>query len=303
MLIDYKHQLSILKDIRSGKLKEGYRLGIPEIDNYIRFKPSNFNIILGHANVGKTTSILYLMLAYSLKHGKKWLICSTENDSYSLIRKLVEFLDETPINLVSDSNFKTHTDFINQHFKFVDNAVMYTYITAIEMFGKVKKEFNFDGILLDPYNSLAKEPEMMKNLGGHEYDYQACTELRMFCKENKVSIWLNTHANTTALRMLYNLQHPFAGYPQPPMANDVEGGGKFVNRADDFIVIHRLVGHSTIWNQTMIHVRKIKEVETGGIPTPYDDPIILTAMYNNVGFALNGKSILQTIKESQLNFL
>jgi hypothetical protein len=243
------------------------------------------------------------MLAYSLKHGKKWLICSTENDSYSLIRKLVEFLDETPINLVSDSNFKTHTDFINQHFKFVDNAVMYTYITAIEMFGKVKKEFNFDGILLDPYNSLAKEPEMMKNLGGHEYDYQACTELRMFCKENKVSIWLNTHANTTALRMLYNQQHPFAGFPQPPMANDVEGGGKFVNRADDFIVIHRLVGHSTIWNQTMIHIRKIKEVETGGIPTPYDDPIILTAMYNNVGFALNGKSILQTIKESQLNFL
>jgi len=303
MLIDYKQQLSILKDIRSGKIQQGYGLGIEEIDKFIVYKPSNFNIILGHANVGKTTAIIFLMLCYSIKHSKKWLICSTENESYSLIRKLVEFLDENQFHLISENNFKTHTDFINQHFKFVDNAVMYTYITAIEMFGKVKKEFNFDGILLDPYNSLAKEPEMMKNLGGHEYDYQACTELRMFCKENKVSIWLNTHANTTALRMLYNLQHPFAGYPQPPMANDVEGGGKFVNRADDFIVVHRLVGHSTIWNQTMIHVRKIKEVETGGIPTPYDDPIILTAMYNNVGFALNGKSILQTIKESQLNFL
>jgi hypothetical protein len=53
----------------------------------------------------------------------------------------------------------------------------------------------------------------------------------------------------------------------------------------------------------MIHIRKVKEVETGGIPTPYEEPIQLTAMVNNVGFALNGKSILQIIKESQLNFL
>ena len=303
MLIDYNKELNILKQIRTGKIKQGYALGIPEIDKYIVFKPSNFNIILGHANVGKTTSILYLMLAYSLKHGKKWLICSTENDSYSLIRKLIEFLDETPINLVSDANFKTHTDFINDHFRFLDNSIMYTYISAIEIFGQIKKEFNYDGILLDPYNSLAKDPVMMKNLGGHEYDYQACTELRMFCKENKVSIWLNTHANTTALRTKYNMTHPFAGFPEPPMANDVEGGGKFVNRADDFIVVHRLVGHADYWNRTMIHIRKVKEVETGGKPTKYEEPIELTAMVNNVGFALNGKSILQTIKESQLNFL
>jgi len=104
MLINYKDQLDIIRNIRSGKLKEGLKLDIPELDEYIRFKTSNFNIVLGHANVGKTTSIIYLMLCYSLKHSLKWLVCSTENDSYSLIRKLVEFLDETPINLVSESN-------------------------------------------------------------------------------------------------------------------------------------------------------------------------------------------------------
>jgi len=303
MLINFNDELSVLRDIRSGKIKEGYRLGIPEIDKYIRFKPTNFNIILGHANVGKTTFILYLMLCYSLKHGKKWLILSTENDSYSLIRKLIEFLDETPINLVSEANFKTHSNFINLHFRFLDNSKMYSYKTSIETFKIIRKDFVFDGILIDPYNSLIKEPELMKGIGGHEYDYQACTEMRMYCKENKVSIWLNTHANTAALRMLYNQNHQYAGFPIPPMANDVEGGGKFVNRADDFMVVHRLVGHSLLWNETMIHVRKIKEVETGGLPTPYDEPIILKALTNNVGFSLNGKSILQIIKESFLNFL
>jgi hypothetical protein len=303
MLIDYNKQLDILKQIRSGKMKEGLKLDIPEIDEYIRFKTSNFNIVLGHANVGKTTSILYLMLCYSLKHGLKWLICSTENDSYSLIRKLVEFLDETPINLISESNFKTHTDFVNKHFKFVDNAKMYDYITALEMFKEVKKEYNYNGILLDPYNALTKDHEMMKNLGGHEYDYQACTEMRMFCKEFKVSMWLNTHANTNALRMVHKNGHEFDGHPIPPMASDVEGGGKFVNRADDFVVIHRYTLHPQLYTTTMIHVRKIKEIETGGRPTSIDNPIRIVALQNNVGFAVNGKSILRTIKESQLNYL
>jgi len=303
MLVNYQEQLNVIKSIRNGKLKEGLKLDIPELDEYIRFKPSNFNIILGHANVGKTTSILYLMLCYSLKHGLKWLVCSTENDSYSLIRKLIEFMEETPINLVSDHNFKTQAEFVNKHFKFVDNSVMYDYQTAIEMFKEVKKDFNYQGILLDPYNALTKDNELMKNLGGHEYDYQACTELRMFCKENKISIWLNTHANSNALRMVHRNEHQFAGHPIPPMASDVEGGGKFVNRADDFIVVHRYTLHPTLYTTTMLHIRKVKEIETGGRPTSMENPIEMTALQNNVGFSINGKSILRTIKESQLTYL
>lgn len=303
MLVNYQEQLNVIKNIRNGKLKEGLKLDIPELDEYIRFKPSNFNIILGHANVGKTTSILYLMLCYSLKHGNKWLVCSTENDSYSLIRKLIEFMEETPINLISDHNFKSQAEFVNKHFKFVDNSVMYDYHTAIAMFREVKKDFNYQGVLLDPYNALTKDNELMKNLGGHEYDYQACTELRMFCKENKVSIWLNTHANSNALRMVHRNEHQFAGHPIPPMASDVEGGGKFVNRADDFIVVHRYTLHPTLYTTTMLHIRKVKEIETGGRPTSMENPIEMTALQNNVGFSINGKSILRTIKESQLTYL
>jgi len=303
MLVNYQEQLNVIKNIRNGKLKEGLKLDIPELDEYIRFKPSNFNIILGHANVGKTTSILYLMLCYSLKHGLKWLVCSTENDSYSLIRKLIEFMEETPINLISEHNFKTQADFINKHFKFVDNSVMYDYHSAIEMFKEVKKDYNYQGILLDPYNALTKDNELMKNLGGHEYDYQACTEMRMFCKENKVSMWLNTHANSNALRMVHRNEHQFAGHPIPPMASDVEGGGKFVNRADDFIVVHRYTLHPTLYTTTMLHIRKVKEIETGGRPTSMENPIEIVALTDNVGFSINGKSILRTIKESQLTYL
>jgi len=81
----------------------------------------------------------------------------------------------------------------------------------------------------------------------------------------------------------------------PPNAADVEGGGKFVNRADDFLVVHRYIQHPTEFMYSLLHVRKIKEVESGGRPTSIDEPIRLRALINNVGFSINGQSILKKI--------
>ena len=43
-----------------------------------------------------------------------------------------------------------------------------------------------------------------------------------------------------------------------------------------------------------LHVRKVKEVETGGRPTPIDSPIKLRSIVNNVGFTIDNNSILKT---------
>ena len=60
--------------------------------------------------------------------------------------------------------------------------------------------WHYDGLLIDPYNSLVKDPALLKSVGGHEYDYQVASEMRLFCKNNNVTIWLNAHAVTEALR-------------------------------------------------------------------------------------------------------
>ena len=74
------------------KYKKDYKLGIPEIDEYFRFKKGNFNVILGQANVGKTSMALYLMLLYSLDIILKWVVFRSENEPYSIIRKLIEYI-------------------------------------------------------------------------------------------------------------------------------------------------------------------------------------------------------------------
>jgi hypothetical protein len=49
------------------------------------------------------------------------------------------------------------------------------------------------------------------------------------------------------------------------------------------------------WRANII-VRKVKDIDTGGRPTPIDSPIILRSMTNNVGFEINGQSLIETLK-------
>jgi len=49
-------------DIKYGRIKQGLKLDIPEIDEHLRYKQGNFNLIIGHANSGKTTFCVYLFV-------------------------------------------------------------------------------------------------------------------------------------------------------------------------------------------------------------------------------------------------
>ena len=188
MLIDYTKELQHLNKIRKGEIKEGYKLGITEIDEYFRFKTGNFNVILGQANVGKTSMALYLMLLYSLRHDIRWVVFSSENEPYSIIRKLMEYLLAEPINKMSEEAYKYGTEVIRNYFKFISPEKLYTYKDLIRLAESYKAAWDYQGMLIDPYNSLIKDAEMSKTIDGHSYDYQAMTELRQFCKRNEISL-------------------------------------------------------------------------------------------------------------------
>jgi len=40
------------------------------------------------------------MLSYTIKHKIRWLVYSSENEPHSIIRKLVEYLAQKPINKI-----------------------------------------------------------------------------------------------------------------------------------------------------------------------------------------------------------
>jgi hypothetical protein len=295
MLVNYNDQIKTLHSIAKGELKQGLKLDIPEIDEFFRLKPQDFGIWLGHANVGKTSLTIYLMLLYALKHDQKFLIYSSENEPYELIQKLLEFILEQPINKIIPPDFNAGLAWIKKHFQFIDNNKLYTYKELLKEASELRIGFKYNGFLIDPYNSLAKDKGMLKGLGVHEYDYEATTDIRLFCKKHKVTVWLCTHANTEAIRQIYR-EGQYAGFPKVPESSSIEGGAKFVNRSDFFACCHRLIQHPTEFMYSQLHIKKVKSISSGGRCTPLDDPIMLKAITNNVGYSINNESLVKKIK-------
>lgn len=287
-----------LYDLKHNRLEMGMGLGIDEIDEFMVFKRGAFNICTGHANTGKTTVILYMMLAYAERHDLKWLIYSSENTDYSIARKLIEFRANKVIQQMTDEEIELHSDWVDKHFKLVNTEKLHTAYTLLDDVKMIYNNWKFDGLLIDPYNSLAIDSAKQRGKSEHSYHYEVASEMRLFCKENDVTIWLNTHAVTEALRRVHEAGHEYAGLPKPPSMADVEGGGKWGNRADDVITIHRYTQHSTRWNISEIHIRKVKEVETGGKPTPIDMPICLRMLPGNVGFDCAGVDVMKIAQKS-----
>lgn len=292
MITDISKIKSKLYDVKYDRIEQGKGLGIDEIDQFLRYKKGAFNVCVGHANTGKTTVILYLMMAYAMKHDLKWLIFSSENSDYSIARKLLEFRTGHPIQKLPDATIESEVNWINDHFKIMAVDKLYSARTLMSEAKLVLDAWKFDGILIDPYNSLIKDPQLLRSVGGHEYDYQIASEMRLFCKENNVTMWLNAHAVTEALRRKHPSGHEFEGLPMPCSMADVEGGGKWGNRADDVVSIHRYTQSSDRWMVSDIHVVKVKETETGGRPTSLDAPISLRMMAGNVSFTVAGKDVI-----------
>ncbi len=296
-LVTYKSQVDKLNAIRRGEIKEGLSLGIDAIDEYWRFKFNSFNIVLGHASTGKTTTLLYLLLLYAIKYDLKFLIFSAENEASSISKKIVEFLTGLPFHKIDDKTWLEKLKWVDKHFKYIDIDEVYTATELLQEATTIKKDFDYHALMVDPYNSLLRDKETMRSHGAHEYDYAVMSDMRLFTRKNKVSIYLVTHAVTEALRHRHPMNHPFANYITPPSAGSAEGGGKFLNKSDNFLILHRYTNHPEFWTSSFLNVIKIKEIDSGGRPTPLDSPIVLKSVPNNVGFSLDGKNLLHLIKK------
>jgi hypothetical protein len=262
-ILPSKEGWKFVEDFKNGKIPLG--LGIDcDLDNFLRFKHGQFNMINGHDNVGKTDWMLWYFVCLSIKHNIKWDIFSSENSLGSLKIKLLQFWTGQKILGMTDQTFYRYQNEVDAHFNFFDTKKHYTAKLILDTSRKTES----NGLLIDPYNSLTVETG-----NKHQEDYNICRDIRLFCKQTDKSCYVNTHLVTEAARKKYHKDHDYAGHVMPPEKADTEGGQKFANRADDFISVHRMVQHDERWNITEIYIRKVKETLTGGNTTKFEEPL------------------------------
>jgi hypothetical protein len=182
---------------------------------------------------------------------------------------------------MNDVEYKIAKEFVEKHFKLIKaQEDLYNYKDIINMVKKTQRMGKFNYAMIDPYNSLKIDLSGFSKLNTHEYHYEALSEIKAHGQQNKFGWFINHHAVTAAARAKDGEKK----YPLAPHKADTEGGQKVANKADDFLTIHRITQHPTDWMVTELHVRKIKDTETGGRPTSIDNPVKFEMYKNGCAF-------------------
>jgi hypothetical protein len=187
-------------------------------------------------------------------------------------------------------------DWADNHFKIIDINRLYTYKDVLEMIEGVHNAYPIDAALIDPYNALTKPKEELKAYGSHEMDYIVASEFRLWAEKHKVTLMVCMHPVTEAMRKVWPVTHPRAGFPQPLSMSQVEGGSKWANRCSQFYSLMRYTQCPETWNMMELHVLKVKNIEQGGRPTSLQSPLVFKMIQNNVGYEYSGVNLMQEPK-------
>jgi hypothetical protein len=279
-LLDYKH----------GKIKKGLGIDCP-LDDNLRFKPKQLNIILGHDNVGKTYFINWYFLTLAVKHNLKFCIWSGENQKGQILRDMIQMYVGQKFSEIDDKKILSTLTYLEQYFEFVPNDKLYKPNELLKIF----KDSGCNAALIDPFTGLDREMSYSGN-------YEFLNEARQFVNETGITIYINTHPNSESGRSanLYADGHEWKGHLKPPLKDHIEGGKAFTNRCDDMFVIHRLIKHDTMKYFTMINVEKIKDMDTGGKHTALNEPILCN-FNGGLGFEIGGVNPLQKFQTGKPN--
>lgn len=257
-----------LEDFIAGRIPMGLTTGFHRLDENFRFKRGNLIMINGFDNTGKTSIELWFAIISAIKHGWKWAIFCAENSAMSIIHTLIQFYWGKPLDEISFEQRNEAQTFIERYFVNIKSDELMNFDILKKRFISLYNDNKFDAMLIDPYNAL----DASKEANSHEFNYSNLNELKIFGKERDVSVWVSTHPVTSAYR-----KKDDEGYLIAPDKGDTEGGTKFPAKADEYITIHRVANHSDerIRRITEIHIRKVKEIYTGGKQTAKDNPFTL----------------------------
>jgi hypothetical protein len=176
--------------------------GLKKMDEHYRFKENNFEVVLGHDNVGKSTVIWWLAAVSCALLDWKWIIYSSENDSHKVKKKMLDFILGKQSKHASAAAIEKAKKLVDTHFYFIRNDNVVSVFELLE-YGQVlcEKDENIKGFMIDPYNSLSLDYKHPKGTGlsSYEYHMRAIGEIRVF-SQKFCSVYVNAHSVTGSRR-------------------------------------------------------------------------------------------------------
>jgi len=280
---------SMLENFKNG-IQLAPKTYFGEMDDFFRWKKGEINLIVGHANHGKTTLVLQMMLTKSVYDDWKWAIFSPENYPAS------DFYDDLIEMYIGKWLDKMTEDEYIEGAMFVDKHIFYVYPDDGHDIHSINEKFRYlvlkkgiDGVLVDPFNQLdhVQKPYQRED----QYLSETLKDVKRFALLNGISYNIVAHPVK---------QQRDQDKSIPPVdMYDIAGGAMWANKTDNIISYYRPNHHTNKTSpEVVVYLQKVKRRRTGGKPGEFNirmdweikrfvDPI------SRIPF-LNPKRIVQT---------
>lgn len=241
----------ILQDMYDGNTQKAISTGFDKLDEIYKVMPSTFNLVTGIPNHGKSNFLDQILVNLAENENWKFAVYSPEHSTANHIRRLLEKRCRKPFDIgvyerISDEEKNAGIDFIDNHFKFIENTQEIPTIDYILSKTKIAKlRYGIHGLIIDPFNQVSADRENNKREDEHIRDIIA--KCQQFARNYNIIVWMVAHP--------HKLHRNDSGIIPPPDLYQVSGSAHWANMADVGLVVHRDFEENT----TKIITRKIRE--------------------------------------------
>lgn len=254
-----------LLDDFDNDTKRGGTTHLPELDEHFRWMKKELTILTGHANFGKTSMLLQLMLFKSVYEGVKWSTLSMEQYPPTFFyRELIRTLIGKPIEKdasgrMTRAEYLRGLDFVNTYFFYIypEKDAATPEWTQGRFLESVIKH-GVQGAVIDPHSAQAHD---YRSQGGARdlYLVEMLRGYQRFAIQNDL--------------YFVDVAHPKGigknddGTFKEPSADDVGGGSSWWQVCDNMLVFHRPSMPLDFQDTTCtLKSTKIKKQQLNGTP-------------------------------------
>lgn len=252
---------TMLQQRKTGKPR-GTTTYFPQMDKHWTWKKGEITLWSGRPGSGKSEFLLQLMLIKSVNEGTKWACFCPENDPadefYDNLIHSHSGMSTDPFykNLIPEVEYELSAQFIHEHFFLVSPDAAWTPKEIESSFEYCIKDLSCEGVMTDPWNKLQHE---IKGIRDDHYVSEYMNNQKRFSRRFNIynQIVLHPHGLKKNTKGEFDVVGPY----------DLANGAMWINKTDNFVVVHRPNQDSDPSDSTVeIHVKKIKKQKLVGVP-------------------------------------
>ena len=240
-----------INDIYLNGFPTGLKAGYPMLDDHISFRGSEFTIITGTPNAGKSTFLSNIIVRLAAKHSWKIAMFSPEKQPTEILfTELAElfigksFFSYNPINKMTEKEVDVAREFVEDMFFFMKIDEMDVTIDGIlDKAAELVKRNGINCLVIDPWNYV--EHQVPKGMSETQYISEALTKVKRFKDRYGVHVFLVAHPT--------KIRKENGAYVVPTLY-DIAGSAHFFNKCDNGFVVYR--DYAT--GETQVHIQKIR---------------------------------------------